>query len=454
MTRIQTQALAAATAARAASRTLAHTSTADKNAALRGIAAALAHSAIAARAALLKANRADLRRAQKLLAQKTLTGATLARLHITDAKLDAMAAGVLQVAALPDPSGQVTLESELDDGLTLRRVTCPFGVVAAIIEARPDAVVQLAALMIKSGNALILKAGAEARDSTRALVALLRGTLLASGLPEDAIVAVEGRQAAQALLALDDQIALVVPRGGNKLVQYVQSHTNIPVLGHADGVCHVYVDAAADPEQALAIVLDSKTQAPATCNACETVLVHRQIAPGFLPLLMDRLLSAGVTLHGCAATQALAAGRPVAPVEAWHTEYGDLAVALRVVDDLDAAIDHIHRHGSSHTDAIVTRDAAAAQRFLNEVDSAGVYLNASTRFSDGYRYGFGAEVGISTNKLHARGPVGLESLVTYKYQLTGHGHLVGDYASGRRHFRHEGGIAQDVKRSSDEPENR
>lgn len=434
MTRIQTQALAAATAARAASRTLAHTSTADKNAALRGIAAAL----LAARAGLLQANRADLRRAQKLLAQKALTSATLARLHLTDAKLDGMAAGVLQVAALPDPSGQITLESELDDGLTLRRVTCPFGVVAAIIEARPDAVVQLAALMIKSGNALILKAGAEARDSTRALVALLRGTLLASGLPEDAIVAVEGRQAAQALLALDEQIALVVPRGGNKLVQYVQSHTNIPVLGHADGVCHVYVDAAADPDQALAIVLDSKTQAPATCNACETVLVHRQIAPGFLPLLMDRLLAAGVALHGCAATQALAAGRPVAPVEEWHTEYGDLAVALRVVDDLDAAIDHIHRHGSSHTDAIVTRDAAAAQRFLNEVDSAGVYLNASTRFSDGYRYGFGAEVGISTNKLHARGPVGLESLVTYKYQLTGHGHLVGDYASGRRHFRHEG----------------
>ena len=424
---------AAADAAQTASRVLACAGTAQKDAALGAMAAAM-H---AERAALLAANRRDLRRAHTRLERGELNQATVARLSLSEHKLDQMAAGILQVAALPDPAHQVLLDRLLDEGLRLRKVTAPFGVIAAIIEARPDAVVQLAALVVKSGSALLLKAGAEARASTRALVAALRRACAAAGLPADCIIAIEGRRAAQALLALDDRIALVVPRGGQALVRYVQTHTTIPVLGHADGVCHVYVDAAADPERACAIVLDSKVQSPSTCNAAETVLVHQACAATMVPLLIQRLAAAGVTVRGCERTRALAPGRAIAPVEDWHTEYLDLVCAMRVVDDLEAAIAHIHAHGSSHTDAIVTEDAAAGQRFLEAVDSAGVYLNASTRFADGFRYGFGAEVGISTNKLHARGPVGLDSLVTYKYQIVGQGHLVADYASGRRHFLHE-----------------
>lgn len=425
--------VAIAQRAHAASRALARTPTARKNSVLEAAAAAL----LSSRESLLQANRRDLRRAEKLRQSGKLSDSAVARLKLSDAKLAQMATGMRQVARLDDPAHQILFQRDLDDGLTLQKVTTPFGVLAAILEARPDAVVQLAALAIKSGNALILKAGAEARDSTRALMGLMREALAAADLPADALAAVEGRQAARQLLSLDQYIALVIPRGGTALVRYVQTHTTIPVLGHADGVCHVYVDAEADPDQALAIVLDSKVQAPSTCNAAETILVHKNIAPSFLPRMLDRLTAAGVKIHGSDPVRNLARGHAIEPIGQWHTEFGGLEVAVHIVDGVEEAIEHIHAHGSSHTDAIVTRNAAVGQKFLDEVDSAGVYLNASTRFADGYRYGFGAEVGISTNRIHARGPVGLESLVSYKYKLIGHGHLVADYVSGKRHFHHE-----------------
>jgi len=378
---------------------------------------------------LLVANTKDLDDAQNMLAGGEITAATFERLRLTDKKIAEMTRSMLAVAELPEPVGLVLQRTELDTNLVLEKITCPLGVLAIIFEARPDAVTQISALGLKSANALILKPGREVERTASALVEIIRQALKESGLPEDSVTMVTGRESVRQLLDMSDIVDMVIPRGSKQLVEFVQANTRIPVLGHAEGVCHIYVDAAADPDMALAIIDDSKTDYPAACNAAETVLVHERIAGSFLPRLAERLYSRQVVLRGCEKTRAILASQPIEAVAEtdWHTEYSDLVLAVRVVNSIDDAIEHVHTHGSAHTETIVTQDSIAAERFLAEVDAAGVFHNASTRFADGYRYGFGAEVGISTSKLHARGPVGLEGLTTYKYVLRGTGQLAHSY---------------------------
>jgi glutamate-5-semialdehyde dehydrogenase len=383
------------------------------------------------REAILAANRADLDAA----VAEGLAPALVARLKLDAAKLEASIAGVRQVAALPDPLGRRQLHTELDQGLVLERVTVPLGVLGVIFEARPDAVMQIASLAIRSGNGALLKGGREASRSCAAILAALRSGLAGSAVDPSALELLTSRQESLALLRLDGLVDLIIPRGSNALVRFIQDNTRIPVLGHADGVCHLYVDRQVDAQQALRVAIDAKTQYPAACNAIETLLVHQAIAPTFLPAAVAAFSAAGVDLRGDAAARAL--GVPHAAGEDdWRTEYSDLILAVKVVASLDEALDHIAAYGSRHTDAICTTDPAAAERFLAAVDSAGVYLNCSTRFADGFRYGFGAEVGISTQTLPPRGPVGLEGLVTYRYRLRGEGHIAADYASGARRFSH------------------
>ncbi|MGA8938432.1 MAG: glutamate-5-semialdehyde dehydrogenase [Acidobacteriaceae bacterium] len=407
-----------AEAAKSASRVLATLDEAERNAALEAMALALE----ATSAELLRVNAEDVR-----LAGDGLSAPTLARLKLDEAKLAEMAEQVRSVAALPDPLGRVLDAVELDEGLGLTKVSVPLGVIAVIFEARPDAVTQIAALAVKSGNAVVLKAGKEVERTAAALVGVLREALRERGLPEDAVSLVVGRERAQELLGLHGLVDMVIPRGSKELVEYVQANTRIPVLGHAEGICHIYVDARADEALALRVIEDAKTDYPAACNAVETVLVHRAIAAEFLPKLAERLRAKGVALHGDATVRELLRGVEVEAVDDWHWEYGELALSLGVVASMEDAMEHIHKHGSAHTENILTEDAAVAERFLREVDAASVMHNASTRFADGFRYGFGAEVGISTSKLHARGPVGLEGLTTYKYVLRGHGQVAGDY---------------------------
>ena len=403
---------------------LAGLSTQVKNRALQGMADLLRDR----RADILAANQQDVQLATDLVANGALSKPLLDRLKLNADKVLGMAQGVESVAQLPDPVGQTLSAVELDDGLELRQVSCPIGVIGAIFESRPDAVPQIASLCWKSGNAVILKGGTEAQASNRMLVNLLRcGVAAIDPDLADAVQMIETREDVRALLQLEDHIDLFVPRGSNDFVRYIQDNTRVPVLGHADGICHAYVDQHADLAQAVAVCYDAKVQYPAVCNAIETVLVHRQIAPTFLPLLAKAYKPAGVEMRGCDATRALLPNIVPAADEDWDTEYLDLIVSIRLVDDLEAAIAHVNRHGSGHTDTIVTEDRQAAERFLDGVDAATVMHNASTRFADGFRFGKGAEIGISTNKTHARGPVGLEGLVLYKYRLSGRGHVVADY---------------------------
>ena len=331
------------------------------------------------------------------------------RLIFNEAKLRDVVGGIEQIARMDDPVGRVIGETELDEGLILKKVQAPIGVLAMIYESRPDAGPQIASLAIRSGNAVLLKGGREAANTNAAIGETIRQVLAEHGV-EDAVQLISTREEIAELLKMDDLINLVIPRGSNEMVRSIQQSTKIPVLGHADGVCHVYVDEFADPEKAGRIAVDSKAQYPAVCNAAETLLIHSRF-PGREKLLQS-LRSAGVELRD----------------SGFGTEYLDLIMNVKVVESLDEAIDHIHKFGSAHTDAIVTENWKNAERFLNEVDSAGVYWNASTRFADGFRYGFGAEVGVSTNKTHARGPVGVEGLLIYKYQLIGNGHIVATYS--------------------------
>ena len=422
--------------ARLAARRLASVSSETKDLVLRKVADGID----AARDAILEANRADVLEARTTFEEISLSGSLLDRLVLDDVKLRAMAEGVRAVAALPDPSGVVLSRTLLDDGLVLEKVTCPIGVLAVIFESRPDAVTQIGSLALKSGNAAILKGGRESARSTAALLDVFAKALASfPEIPEGALSSVADRAEVDALLALDEHIDLVIPRGGYDLVRHVKAHTRIPVLGHAEGVCHVYVDRAADEAMATAIVLDSKLQYSAACNAAETLLVHRDAAARFLVPLLSRLIDAGVELRACEATRSLAPSVPLsaATEDDWRAEYGGPMLAVRVVDSLDEAVEHVNRYGSHHTEAIVTADAAAAEAFLGRVDAAGVFHNASTRFADGFRYGFGAEVGISTSRIHARGPVGLDGLVTYKYLLRGSGQIVATYSGeNARPFRH------------------
>jgi len=417
-----------AQAAREASRRLATTSSGLRSTALLRLADLLEHQAHA----LLAANEADVR-----AAGDTLPAATLQRLHLDAPKLAAMAQGVRAVAALPDPLHRVQLRRLLDDGLELTRVSCPLGVLCVVFEARPDALVQISALALKSGNAVLLKGGSEARHSNAALLAVIQQALAEAGLPEAAVQGLPDREAVAVLLQRPDLVDLVIPRGSRELVRSLQAATRIPVLGHADGICHMYLDEGAETAMAVTLVRDAKLQYPAACNAVETVLIHRRAAARLLPALAADLAPRGVDLRGCPACLELVPTLGQATEVDWDAEYGAPILALKVVADLDAALAHIRAHGSGHTEAIVTGDPRAAARFLAEVDAAGVFHNASTRFADGYRYGFGAEVGISTGRIHARGPVGLEGLLSYRYLLLGHGQCVEDYTgpSGRP-FRH------------------
>jgi glutamate-5-semialdehyde dehydrogenase len=409
---------AMAEAAKGASRVLAALDQAKRNAALE----AMARAVEAASAELLSANAEDLR-----AEGEGLSPAVRARLKLDEAKLAEMAEQVRSVARLPDPLGRVLDGIELDEGLNLTKISVPLGVLAVIFEARPDAVTQIAALAIKSGNAVLLKAGKEVERTAGVLVRVLREALVERALPPDSVSLVVGRERVRELLGMHGLVDLVIPRGSKELVEFVQANTRIPVLGHAEGVCHIYVDESADEALALRVIEDAKTDYPAACNAVETVLVHRAIAAEFLPKLAEHMRARGVKLHGDEIVRELLRGVEVEAVEDWHTEYGELALSLGVVTGLEAAMEHIHAHGSSHTESIVAEDAVVAERFLREVDAASVMHNASTRFADGFRYGFGAEVGISTSKLHARGPVGLEGLTTYKYVLRGSGQVAGDY---------------------------
>jgi glutamate-5-semialdehyde dehydrogenase len=392
---------------------------------------AMADALEAASATILAANGADLEAA----AADGLAPALVARLKLDAAKLAAAVEGVRQVAALPDPLGVRQLHRELDEGLVLERISVPLGVVGVIFEARPDAVMQIASLAIRSGNGAILKGGREASRSCAAILEALLQGLAGSAVSPEALTLLTSREESLALLKLDGLVDLIIPRGSNELVRFIQDNTRIPVLGHADGICHLYVDREVDIPQAVRIAVDAKTQYPAACNAIETLLIHRAVAPAFLAAAIPALTAAGVELRGDPEACALGVAGQANDAD-WRTEYSDLILAVKLVDSLEEALAHIARFGSRHTDAICTTSDATAERFLRGVDSAGVYRNCSTRFADGFRYGFGAEVGISTQTLPPRGPVGLEGLVTYRYLLRGEGHVAADYAGGERRFSH------------------
>ncbi len=374
------------------------------------------------------------------------------RLKFDEGKLRDVIAGIKQLIELPDPLGKETLKRQMDEGLVLTRVTVPIGVIGVIFEARPDALVQISSLCIKSGNCAILKGGKETTYSNRILFGIIYDSVIQAGFPEGSYLQAEQHNEIDELLECDDCVDLLIPRGSNKFVRYIMDNTKIPVMGHADGVCHIYVDKAADVEKVIPIIVDAKTQYTAACNAVETLLIHRDVAEDILSKLYPALKSEGIAIRGTKEvtdiiakieaaqvelsqpTDASAAADVETVEETDFREYLALIVSIKIVGDEDEAIEHINKYGSHHTDAIITEDDDTAARFMQLVDSAGVYQNCSTRFADGFRYGFGAEVGISTSKLHARGPVGLEGLVTYKYTLKGEGQIVGDYATGKRSF--------------------
>lgn len=395
-----------------------------RSAALSAIAQALeAH-----KEEIFAANKKDLAAAD----EKGVSPQIKKRLKFDESKLHACLAGIRQLAAMPDPVGKVLLERQLDEGLTLKRISVPIGVIGVIFEARPDALVQISALCIRSGNCAILKGGSETARSNRALFTVIRNAAVSAGLPENCLFQAESHSDIDELLSCDGFVDLLIPRGSNAFVRYIMDHTKIPVMGHAEGVCHVYVDRDADFAKAIPIVVDAKCQYTAACNAAETLLVDAPAAEAFLPKAAKALQDAGVTLYGDEQAVRLTGCAPM--TEDWHTEYLDLKMSVRVVDGVQAAVEHINRYGSHHTDAIITENKATAATFEALVDSADVYCNCSTRFADGFRYGFGAEVGISTGKLHARGPVGIEGLQTYKYILEGSGQTVAPYCDGRKEF--------------------
>lgn len=383
---------------------------------------AIAQSLEAAAPEILTANQTDC----EIALQEGLSRSLYGRLKLDADKLKGAIAGVRDVGRLPDPIGTVQIHRELDDGLVMQRVACPLGVLGVIFEARPDAVVQIATLAIKSGNGVILKGGKEAVRSCEALVQAIRQGLTQAGIDPAVVRLLTTREETLELLRLDQYVNLIIPRGSNSFVRFVQENTRIPVLGHADGICHLYVDQAADLQQAVTITVDAKTQYPSACNTIETLLVHQAIAAEFLPLVAAALQSKEVELRGDQQTCQLIDIAQATEAD-WSTEYSDLILSIKIVNSLSEAISHINTYGSRHTEAIVTEDAQAAAEFMAQVDAAGVFHNCSTRFADGFRYGFGAEVGISTQKLPPRGPVGLEGLVTYKYKLVGQGHVAATY---------------------------
>ena len=405
-----------AKAAKAASLEIADINSDLKNRALSDIADALEKE----KEQIFEANKKDLKEAEKLVETGEISKSVFNRLKLDNNKMRDMLQGIRDIVKLEDPVNKKLLVRQLDEGLTLYKVSCPIGVLGIIFEARPDVIAQISSLAIKSSNAVILKGGKESINTNKTILDIINKTLdKIDGFPKNVLQQVFSRDDVAQMLKCDKYINLVIPRGGNKLVKFIKENTKIPVLGHADGICHIFVDETADFETAKKVIVDAKTQYPSACNAVETLLVHEK----FKADLPQVLLSAGITL--------------VNNPETWAFEHGDTTLAYKTVKNLDEAIEHINTYGSGHTDCIITQNRENAEKFMNKVDSAGVYWNVSTRFADGFRYGFGAEVGISTNKTHARGPVGLEGLTIYKYKLIGSGHIVKDYVDGVKNFHHK-----------------
>ena len=423
--------------AKSASILLSAVKTETKNTALARIAEALKSKSVE----LIAANQKDLRLAEK----SKLASPLLKRLKFDEGKIADVCAGIESLIKLDDPVGQTLTATQLDEGLNLYKVSCPIGVIGVVFESRPDALVQISTLCLKSGNAVLLKGGSEAANTNKILAKIIAEATCqrsagsgqrSEGIPDGWIQLLETRQDVAEMLKMDEDIDLVIPRGSNEFVRYIMNHTNIPVLGHAEGICHVYVDGAADIDMAVKIAVDSKCQYVAVCNATETLLVDSKIAKAFLPKVKAAFDAKNVELRGDKKTRSIIKAKPATEKD-WSTEYLDYILSIKVVDGVNEAIEHINHYGSHHTDAIVTQDKATAEKFLDLVDSAGVFWTCSTRFSDGYRYGLGAEVGVSTTKIHARGPVGLEGLLIYKWKLLGSGQIVADYAEGRKEFGHK-----------------
>ena len=420
--------------AKLASYTLASLDTATKNNALETVANIIETN----KEIILQENAKDLEAAKSLLESGEINQSTYNRLKLDDNKMRDMVQGIRDVEKLPDPVDQKQWAMKLDEGLDLYRVSCPIGVIGVIFEARPDVIPQICSLAIKSANAVLLKGGKEAYNTNVILAKLIKEALEKTGaFPTDTINLLFSREEVAQMLTMDKYIDLIIPRGGNALVQYVKNNTKIPVMGHADGICHIYIEEDADVEKATAICIDAKTQYPSACNAVETILVHENLLKNYLPSLVKSLKNAGVMVKGCEKCKEFVSDIELATKDDWATEYGDKTVSIKAVKDLFDAVAHINVYGSGHTDCIISQDKQSIETFMNLVDSAGVYANVSTRFADGFRYGLGAEVGISTAKTHARGPVGLEGLVIYKYKMYGSGQTVAPYAEGKKSFIHQ-----------------
>jgi len=399
-----------------------------KNNALKEIIAELENR----KAEILAANKEDMTRSE----QQNLGAPLLKRLKYDEAKIQESISGLKSLVMLPDPIGETLSATELDKGLELYKVSCPIGVIGVIFESRPDALVQISSLCLKSANSVILKGGSEAQKTNKILAEVIAAATKRAGIPEGWIQLIETRADVNEMLKCDKFIDLIIPRGSNEFVQYIMNNSNIPVLGHADGICHVYVDKAADIDMAVKVTTDSKTQYVAVCNAAETILVHEAVAKEFLPKFKEAIEKYKVELFGCEKTRAIISASP-ATEKSWKTEYLDYKASVKVVSSIDEAIDHINTYNSGHTESIITKDKAEVAKFMSLIDSGNLFWNCSTRFSDGFRYGLGAEVGISTNKIHARGPVGMEGLLIYKWLLKGDGHIVADYSSGKKAFTHQ-----------------
>ena len=404
--------------AKQASKKLATLSTEIKNKALLAIAQAFENNT----SVIFEANKKDLQEAQILVENGELSQSTFNRLKLDENKMRDMIQGIIDIYELEDPVGKILFQRSLDTGLVLTKKSCPIGVLGIIFEARPDVISQISALAIKSSNAVILKGGKESINTNKAIMEIIHNALkTVSEFPQNALTQVFTRDDVKEMLTQDKYIDLIIPRGGNNLVKFIKENTKIPVLGHADGICHIFVDESADFDKAKKIIIDAKTQYPSACNTVETLLVHNSFKDK--ELLFSAITSAGIKL--------------IFTPESWHVEYSDTILSVKEVENLDEAIEHINEYSSGHTESIITEDRENAEIFFNAIDSAGVYHNASTRFADGFRYGFGAEVGISTNKTHARGPVGLEGLTIYKYTLQGNGDIVKDYVDGVKKFNHK-----------------
>jgi glutamate-5-semialdehyde dehydrogenase len=391
---------------------------------------------------ILEANKKDLEIALSLLKEGKITKPLVDRLKLDENKINEICIMIEKVSELDDPVGKTVYAIKMDEGLNLFKVTVPFGVIAAIFESRPDALPQIASLCIKSGNSVILKGGSEAKFSNRALFEVMYNAFISEGLPEGCMQLIEEREAVKELLKMENLIDLIIPRGSNEFVRYIQENTRIPVLGHSAGICHIYIDRSANKEKAIEIAYDARVQYPAACNSMKILLIDRAIANEILPDLAKRMIEGGVKIKGCSETlkilNAYGISVEAATEEDWSTEYLDLVLPIKIVNGVDEAIEHINHYSSHHTDSIIAEDISTIKKFLVMVDSSSVMCNASTRFSDGYRYGLGAEVGISTNKIHARGPVGLEGLVTTKYILIGSGQKVSEYiGKNAKRFIHE-----------------